>query len=197
MLTTRPHLTVLRPSSTTISYTVSTSLPLQSIPSYVIHWLVLAIRLIIGSFTFSALFVKYFNVTPSFLDRFWKSIVNVPWIYAVPILFGALFLVLRRFHTGTWSFLICSQILSHEHSCTIAEESLLVIRSLGIQTSSISPYYLLPATTRFIPTSQVRDIFIHEAFRGFEVRYYLAVVVEGEAEVVVVFPVRAYAGHSQ
>lgn len=30
---------------------------------------------------------------------------------------------------------------------------------------------------------------IHEAFKGFEVRYYLAVVVEGEEEAVVVFPV--------
>lgn len=36
------------------------------------------------------------------------------------------------------------------------------------------------------------DIFIHEAFRGFEVRYYLAVVVEGEGAVVVVFPVSLF-----
>jgi len=69
------------------------------------------------------------------------------------------------------------------------EESLLTLRTLGIQTRSLSPSYLLPSTTRFIPTSQIRDIFIHEAFRGFEVRYYLAIVVEGEGEVVVVFPV--------
>lgn len=69
------------------------------------------------------------------------------------------------------------------------EESLLALRTLGIQTRSVSPFYLVPATTRFIPTSQIRDIFVHEAFRGFEVRYYLAIVVEGEAEVVVVFPV--------
>ena len=71
----------------------------------------------------------------------------------------------------------------------IAEESLLVLRTLGIQTCTLSASYLLPATTRFIPTSQIRDIFIHEAFRGFEVRYYLAVIVEGEGDVVVVFPV--------
>lgn len=69
------------------------------------------------------------------------------------------------------------------------EESILVLRSLGVQTTSISPYYLVPPTTRFIPTSQICDILIHEAFRGFEVRYYLAAIVEGEAEVVVVFPV--------
>ncbi len=72
---------------------------------------------------------------------------------------------------------------------TYLEESLLILRTLGIQTRSLSPYYLFPATTRFIPTSQIVDIFIHEAFRGFEVRYYLAVVVKGEGEVVVVFPV--------
>lgn len=29
---------------------------------------------------------------------------------------------------------------------------------------------------------------MNEAFRGFEVRYYLVVVVEGEKDVVVVFP---------
>lgn len=69
------------------------------------------------------------------------------------------------------------------------EESLLTLRTLGIQTSTLSSCYLLPSDTRFIPTSQIRDIFIHEAFKGFEVRFYLAVVVEGEGEVVVVFPV--------
>lgn len=67
------------------------------------------------------------------------------------------------------------------------EESLLLLRSLGLQTSTSSPYYFMTPTTRFIPTSQIRDILIHEAFRGFEVRYYLSVIVEGEKEAVVVF----------
>lgn len=35
----------------------------------------------------------------------------------------------------------------------------------------------------------VQDIFIHEAFKGFEVKFYVAMVVKGEDEVVVVFPV--------
>lgn len=69
------------------------------------------------------------------------------------------------------------------------EESLLVIRGLGIQTSTSSNTYLSKATTRFIPTTQIQDIVIHEAFKGFEVRFYLAVIVEGEPNVVVVFPV--------
>ena len=72
----------------------------------------------------------------------------------------------------------------------ITEESLLVIRGLGIQTSTSSNTYLSKATTRFIPTTQIQDIVIHEAFKGFEVRFYLAVIVEGEQNVVVVFPVR-------
>lgn len=77
----------------------------------------------------------------------------------------------------------------HSPLTTPTEESLLVLRTLGIQTTTLSSSYLLPATTRFIPTSQIRDMFIHEAFRGFEVRFYLCVVVEGEGEAVVVFPV--------
>lgn len=69
------------------------------------------------------------------------------------------------------------------------EESLLILRTLGIQTTTSSPTYLSTATTRFIPTTAIQDIFIHEAFKGFEVRFYLAIVVEGEQDVVVVFPV--------
>ena len=79
-----------------------------------------------------------------------------------------------------------SHLVPHE-----TEESLLTLRTLGLQTRTLSPCYLLPATTRFIPTTQIRDVFIHEAFRGFEVRYYLAVVVKDEKDVVVVFPVSA------
>lgn len=77
-----------------------------------------------------------------------------------------------------------------DHFCYHTEESLLVIRGLGIQTSTSSNTYLFKATTRFIPTTQIQDIVIHEAFKGFEVRFYLAVIVEGEKDVVVVFPVR-------
>lgn len=68
------------------------------------------------------------------------------------------------------------------------EESLTVLRGLGIQTSTTSSTYLQAPTTRFIPTTSIQDIFIYEAFKGFEVRFYLAVVVEGEEDVVVVFP---------
>ncbi|CAN8103964.1 unnamed protein product [Discula destructiva] len=69
-------------------------------------------------------------------------------------------------------------------------ESLLVLRGLGIQTSSTGGSFLASwrAGTRFIPTEKIRDVLINEAFRGFGVRYYLVVVVDGEDDVVVVFP---------
>lgn len=69
-----------------------------------------------------------------------------------------------------------------------SEESLTVLHGLGLQTSTTSSIYLRAPTTRFIPTTSIQDIFIHEAFKGFEVRFYLAVVVKGEEDVVVVFP---------
>lgn len=62
-----------------------------------------------------------------------------------------------------------------------------MLRGLGIQTSTTSSTYLLSATKRFIPTTSIQDIVIHEAFKGFEVRFYLAIIVEGEGDVVVVF----------
>ncbi|RVX67719.1 hypothetical protein B0A52_07842 [Exophiala mesophila] len=68
------------------------------------------------------------------------------------------------------------------------QESLLVLQGLGIQTSTSSAYYFLPATSTFIPTTQIQDIVIHEAFKGLEVRYYLAVIVENATDVLVVFP---------
>ncbi|KAF4584446.1 phosphatidylinositol N-acetylglucosaminyltransferase [Ophiocordyceps camponoti-floridani] len=69
-----------------------------------------------------------------------------------------------------------------------ARESLLVLRGLGVQTTEQSSSYLTRPATRFIPTEKIQDIFINEAFRGFQVRYYLVVVVEAEPDVVVVFP---------
>lgn len=68
------------------------------------------------------------------------------------------------------------------------EESLTAIQGLGLQTSTSAPTFLQSPRVRFIPSTQIQDILIHEAFLGFEVRFYLAVVVKGEQDVVVVFP---------
>jgi phosphatidylinositol glycan class H protein len=88
---------------------------------------------------------------------------------------------------GPLSLVVLYACLKRDHT----KESLLVLQGLGIQTSTSSPYFFLPPTTTFIPTTQVQDIVIHEAFIGLEVRFYLAVIVENATEVVVVFPVCA------
>ncbi|KAF6239258.1 hypothetical protein HO173_002519 [Letharia columbiana] len=166
MLTTPPHLTTLRPSPSTVSYTVSTASPRQTFPSQFLHYFLLLQRILLGLATLLVLYAKTSNPPSPPLAPLSEHLARFPWVQVGPLAFTSLFLVFRRFHT----------------------ESLLTLRTLGIQTSTLSSSYLLPSDTRFIPTSQIRDIFIHEAFRGFEVRYYLAVVVEGEGEVVVVFP---------
>ncbi|KAK0514264.1 hypothetical protein JMJ35_002881 [Cladonia borealis] len=167
MLTMRPHLTTLRPSPTTVSFTVSTASRRETLASQFLHHFLLGLRIVFGLTTLAILLAKsfeHFKYLPHFLSH---EIEKAPWSHIGPLSFASFYFVFRRFHT---------------------EESLLTLRSLGIQTSTLSNSYLLPSNTRFIPTSQIRDILIHEAFRGFEVRYYLAVVVEGEGEVVVVFP---------
>ncbi|KAI5863519.1 GPI-GlcNAc transferase complex, PIG-H component-domain-containing protein [Durotheca rogersii] len=76
-----------------------------------------------------------------------------------------------------------------------AEERLLVLRGLGIQTRSSGASVLAAlaaadggSRTRFVPTAKIVDVLLHEAFRGFEVRHYLAVVVDGEDDLLLVFP---------
>ena len=73
---------------------------------------------------------------------------------------------------------------------TPVEETLLVIRSLGIQTTSRRRVPLL-STSRFIPASQLADIVINEGFKGLEVKSYLAAIIKNEDQLVVVFPVHA------
>lgn len=68
------------------------------------------------------------------------------------------------------------------------EERLLVLRGLGIQTSSSGATIFSALRTRFIPTDKITDVLINEAFHGFEARHYLVVIVDGEEHLVVVFP---------
>ncbi|OLL22972.1 Phosphatidylinositol N-acetylglucosaminyltransferase subunit gpi15 [Neolecta irregularis DAH-3] len=66
-------------------------------------------------------------------------------------------------------------------------ESLLVIRSLGLQVTAHSPFR---TSTRFIPLERIRDIWIHEAFyRGWCVKHYMCIVVDDQEDLVVVFEV--------
>ncbi|KAF7551402.1 hypothetical protein G7046_g7733 [Stylonectria norvegica] len=180
MLTIAPHLHIRRPSPTTAEFTVTTLRPLP----LAIHLLLLLTRLVVGLTTLLLLHAKLalsplpaaVLPVPIILDTLHRSPLGAAFAHLaattpLPLLLpgaAAVFYVLSR--RG------------------YAQESLLVLRGLGVQTSESASSYLAATATRFIPTEKIQDIFVNEAFRGFEVRYYLVVVVEDEEDVVVVFP---------
>ncbi|CAM1509163.1 Fc.00g029020.m01.CDS01 [Cosmosporella sp. VM-42] len=179
MLATAPHLLIRRPSPTTAEFTVTTLRPLP-LP---LHILLLLTRLILTLLTLLLLFAKL-TLSPYFPPPEPTTLLHTYHHTDVAAL-------LRNLAVGTPLPVLLPTsaallwILSRRgYSC----ESLLVLRGLGVQTSESAGSYLATTATRFIPTEKIQDIFVNEAFRGFEVRYYLVVVVEGEEDVVVVFP---------
>jgi len=176
-------LTVKRPSPTTVLYKVSTRSARTTVSARVRRTLTGLVRILIGLTLLCILTAKaHTSATPR-----WKSHTDyastflppalteistttasrIPWLYLAPISLVIYSLILKKGYTT---------------------ESLLVIRGMGVQTTTSSPTYLSTATTRFIPTNMIQDIFVYEAFKGFEVKFYLAIVVEDEHDVVVVFP---------
>jgi len=177
-------LTIKRQTSTTVLYTVSTRSPVVTWSTPASQYGLLLARLLAGIFVLALLLNEYCHAfrCPQNLPGIFSALSTSPthntlaaWFtHALPWYYRALLAT-----ATTWLIFTKSHL----------EESLLVIRGLGVQTSTSSPSYLWTSTTRFIPTSSIQDFFIHEAFRGFEVRYYLSIVVEDEEDVVVVFPV--------
>lgn len=171
-------LTVKRPTPTTVLYTISTRAPQNTFGARVTAYALVLARFLLGALILTALLGELELVLPSNITLASSRLhstngvlplaVTLPWRLAVYTTLA--FLTLRRSYSS---------------------ESLLVIRGLGVQTTASSSSYLWSGSTRFIPTAKLQDVWIHEAFRGFEVRYYLCVVVEGEEGVVVVFPVSA------
>ncbi|KAF3387067.1 Phosphatidylinositol N-acetylglucosaminyltransferase subunit gpi15 [Penicillium rolfsii] len=177
------RLTVQRPTPTTVRFTVSNAPRRSDSPAKILFGLQILLRALLFCCVIVVLITRlrrhFFEKGNLFIlswEDIWSSPLGArvcrwvdshnPWVIAVVsalVLYG----VFRRGYT---------------------EESLLVIRGFGIQTSTSSSTYLSTAATRFIPTTQIQDIVIHEAFKGFEVRFYLAVIVEGEPGVLVVFP---------
>ena len=181
-------LSIKRPTPTTVLYTVSTHSPTKTLTSILASYLFIFGRILVGFCVILVVLIENrAHIAPFALSNalFWLEhafltspsghfatllAANVTWIWRLVVCAGIIWLILRKGYT---------------------EESLLIIRGLGVQTSTSSPSYLWTSSTRFIPTSSIQDIFIHEAFKGFEVRFYLSIVVEGEEDVVVVFPVRS------
>ncbi|KAL5364350.1 GPI-GlcNAc transferase complex, PIG-H component-domain-containing protein [Aspergillus floccosus] len=176
------RLILRRPSPTTVSFTVSNASRHTSTPAKILFYFQILLRAVI--FTFVVL-VNIAELRHSFFNRD-GLFVRWPAVWASPL--GSYVCRIADTYT-TWAVALVSTIVVYGvFKKGYTEESLLVIRGLGIQTSTSSSTYLSKASTRFIPTTQIQDIVIHEAFKGFEVRFYLAVIVEGEGEVVVVFP---------
>ncbi|KAH7146425.1 GPI-GlcNAc transferase complex, PIG-H component-domain-containing protein [Dactylonectria macrodidyma] len=179
MLSTSARLQTRRPSPTTAEFTVTTLRPLPA----PLHTVLLVARLLLSLATALLLHARYalspladrapaLLRAPAYLrSPAGRAVASIAERVPVPVLLPAaaalLWLLSRR-----------------GYAC----ESLLVMRGLGVQTSESSASYLATTATRFIPTEKIRDILVNEAFRGFEVRYYLVVVVDGEEDVVVVFP---------
>ncbi|KAL1978435.1 hypothetical protein VTN31DRAFT_1294 [Thermomyces dupontii] len=175
------HLYVRRPSPTTVCFTVSNAPSRQTWSAklaFAVEILLRAVFFVLVLMTDAAK-LRHF-VSPDF------DILQgrIDWTAGVG---GMAARLADRYH---WSVIAgASALLIYAvWRRRYTEESLLVIRGLGVQTSTSSSMYWSGATTRFIPTTRIQDIVIHEAFKGFEVRFYLAIIVEGEPEVVVVFP---------
>ncbi|KAJ5105970.1 hypothetical protein NUU61_003317 [Penicillium alfredii] len=176
------RLRVRRPSPTTVSFTVSDAPQRDSSPAKILFGLQILLRAILF---FCVIFVGIARLRGSFFQengRYvrWTEVWSSPLGLSVCRVVDAY---------NPWAVAAtCALVIYGVFWRGYTEESLLVMRGFGIQTATSSSTYLSTASTRFIPTTQIQDIVIHEAFKGFEVRFYLAVIVEGQADVVVVFP---------
>ncbi|KAK1508526.1 GPI-GlcNAc transferase complex [Colletotrichum tamarilloi] len=210
MLAATPRLHVRRPSPTTAEFTVTTRPP-PTLAVRVLSGLLFTLRILLF-FSSILLLQAALAESPYVISLLSASTRAKPTVTATAndgpdALFSSatLWQVLLFIRTSAPGRLAHAAAASHAiplpvlvPGCLLAAyatlkrthttESLLVLRGLGIQTSSTSGSYLSAAATRFIPTEKIQDVLVNEAFRGFEVRYYLIVIVEGEEDIVVVFP---------
>ena len=210
MLTTTPYLTIRRPSPTTAEFTLTTCPPL-TLPLRAALFGVLCLRVIAALSVIIGIYSAFFSppspaspplpIFPSGrhslldfdLNNFLLHILHLLYISAPGQSLAALATSLPPYAVLALSAITAYIALFARIHTT---ESLLVLRGLGIQMSSSvggGNFFRLGGgtymkRTRFIPTEKIQDILINEAFKGFEVRYYLVIVVEGEEDVVVCFP---------
>lgn len=174
MFTKPPKLRIRTPSSTTVEFTLSNAPP-PTLPHTLLTHFTSLLRLILAATTLLLLLTKFqpppysSSIHPlihPILATFSPFSTSLQWRHLLPA--SAVLLYVLLFIGG------------------YTEESLVVIRDLGVQITTKTGW---STRSRFIPTERVSDMWICEGFRGFEVRFYLAVVVEGEEGLVVVFPV--------
>lgn len=98
MLSPPPHLTTFRPSPTTVSFTVSTASS-----SRLQHHLLLFLRLVAGLSTLLVVLARGLASPPKFLFPLARYVTALSWTVVGPVVVGSIFVVFRRFHTGTRS----------------------------------------------------------------------------------------------
>ncbi|KAK4076462.1 hypothetical protein Trihar35433_3022 [Trichoderma harzianum] len=203
MLTTAPHLRIRRPSPTTAEFTVTT-LPPQTLPLRLLWLLLLFLRISLSVTMLLILYARWVQertrscfgaqaVAPATTSPSPPPLLSLDRIVFALDAFqdtpaGA---ILAKIAATVSLPVLLPVAVAVFYALSLRvhkQESLLVLRGLGVQTCESPATYLAGAATRFIPTEKIQDILVNEAFRGFEVRYYLVVVVEGEEDVVVVFP---------
>ena len=70
-------------------------------------------------------------------------------------------------------------------SCTVLQESLLVMKDTGIQLSTKTLFG--KKTSRFLPIAHYRDMVIHEKLTPYDVYFYLALLMNADQKVEVPF----------
>ncbi|TVY48361.1 hypothetical protein LCER1_G006940, partial [Lachnellula cervina] len=158
MLTTQPHLRTRRPSPTTVEYIVSTS-PTPTLPLRLLLLLAFILRLLLGLSVLLLLYSQYLLSTFSAPPKSYASPPPIPSTDYVLFLLShitnsSLGLLFTRLAARIPVVVLLPTALALLYMLTLrvhTTESLLVLRGLGIQTSTSSATYLSSATTRFIP----------------------------------------------
>ncbi|KAJ5861784.1 uncharacterized protein N7529_009094 [Penicillium soppii] len=176
------RLKVQRPSPTTVSFTVSNAPQRSSSPAKILFGLQILLRAVLFSCVVSVGVALLRHIV------FKGDSGRISWSAVWSSALGSKLCRFVDSYNPLAIAVVSAVVIYGVFRRGYTEESLLVIRGFGIQTSTSSSTYLSSAATRFIPTTQIQDIVIHEAFKGFEVRFYLAVIVEGEPDALVVFP---------
>ncbi|EMD00613.1 hypothetical protein BAUCODRAFT_175868 [Baudoinia panamericana UAMH 10762] len=176
------RLSVKRPTETTVLFIVSARPPVSTLTDRLTTSAALILRLLAVTAVILVLANEYAML---FANHALSGVI----VKATPEIGAVQLGVLTQTVPRLYRLILVALTLYATAIRSSISESLLVIRGLGVQISTSSPFVLWTSSTRFIPTSSIQDIFIHEAFIGFTVKYYLSIVVEGEENVVVVFPV--------
>lgn len=100
MFAARPHLSIHRPSPTTVAFTVSTTSLRQTLTSQILHYILLFLRVLLGLSTLLVLYISTFEAPSKFATPLSDRIADVPFSHIAALSFVSLFAVFRRFYTG-------------------------------------------------------------------------------------------------